>query len=241
MTQDRTNRRRCPANLRTLGGPGERIRKHTDDTGGLTVATSAAAPLEETVGDITYIRTDKDLPPVAIIDRSPITTRHKIVFGDHRGARRRRLGDHRVLPRRDGQRGVVRHRRDLHLRHRVPVLRAADRDEDRQAARRRRHARRDLRERHRLHADRPAGAVRAPLRGDRGRRSARRPGAGDADGLPAGHHLDHRRRGLRRLRAGLPGAVDLDAATRPLAGPDGPRRTRRRRRRGRHRRRHRRS
>ena len=32
-------------------------------------------------GDITYIRTDKDLPPVAIIDRSPITTRHKIIFG----------------------------------------------------------------------------------------------------------------------------------------------------------------
>ena len=43
-----------------------------------------AAPsdrLEETVGDITYIRTDNDLPPVAIIDRSPITTKHKIVFG----------------------------------------------------------------------------------------------------------------------------------------------------------------
>jgi len=36
---------------------------------------------EEHDGDITYIRTEKDLPPVAIIDRSPITTRHKIVFG----------------------------------------------------------------------------------------------------------------------------------------------------------------
>ena len=36
---------------------------------------------EETDGDITYIRTDKNLPPVAIIDRSPITTRHKIIFG----------------------------------------------------------------------------------------------------------------------------------------------------------------
>jgi carbon starvation protein len=36
---------------------------------------------EETVGDITYVRTDPDLPPVAIIDRSSITTRHKIVFG----------------------------------------------------------------------------------------------------------------------------------------------------------------
>jgi carbon starvation protein len=36
---------------------------------------------EETDGDITYICTEKDLPPVAIIDRSPITTRHKIIFG----------------------------------------------------------------------------------------------------------------------------------------------------------------
>jgi carbon starvation protein len=35
---------------------------------------------EETDGDITYVRTDPDLPPVAIIDRSPITTRHKITF-----------------------------------------------------------------------------------------------------------------------------------------------------------------
>lgn len=30
---------------------------------------------------VSYIRTDKDLPPVAIIDRSPISVRHKIVFG----------------------------------------------------------------------------------------------------------------------------------------------------------------
>jgi carbon starvation protein len=49
-------------------------------------STSSSAPAsfertEETVGDLTYVRTDKDLPPVAIIDRSPITTRHKIVFG----------------------------------------------------------------------------------------------------------------------------------------------------------------
>jgi carbon starvation protein len=44
------------------------------------VATPAAAPLEETVGDITYVRTEADLPPVAVIDRSPITTRHKVIF-----------------------------------------------------------------------------------------------------------------------------------------------------------------
>jgi carbon starvation protein len=36
---------------------------------------------EEQDGDITFVRTDKDLPPVAVIDRSPITTRHKIIFG----------------------------------------------------------------------------------------------------------------------------------------------------------------
>jgi carbon starvation protein len=48
------------------------------------VATPTAAPterIEEQDGDVTYIRTEKDLPPVAIIDRSPITTRHKIIFG----------------------------------------------------------------------------------------------------------------------------------------------------------------
>ncbi len=156
---------------------------------------------------------------------------------DHRAARRDRLGDHRVLPRGDGQRGLVRHRGHLHLRHRLPVLRPADRDEDRPPARRQRHARRTFRERHRLHADRPAGAVRPPLRGDRRRGPAGRPGAGHADGLSAGHHLDHHRRGVRRLCAGLPGAVDLHPAARPLSRPDGPRRTRRDRRRRRHRRR----
>jgi carbon starvation protein len=48
------------------------------------VATPTAAPserIEEQDGDITYVRTDKDLPPVAIIDRSPITAMHKIIFG----------------------------------------------------------------------------------------------------------------------------------------------------------------
>ncbi|MDO3401961.1 carbon starvation CstA family protein [Mycolicibacterium neoaurum] len=35
---------------------------------------------EDTRGDITYVRTDKNLPPVAIVDRSPITTKHKIIF-----------------------------------------------------------------------------------------------------------------------------------------------------------------
>src|SRR5689334_23442337 len=42
---------------------------------------SPTTPLEERKGDITYIRTDENLPPVAIIDRSPITVRHRIIFG----------------------------------------------------------------------------------------------------------------------------------------------------------------
>jgi carbon starvation protein len=46
-----------------------------------TPTTAPSAPMEEHIGNITYIRTDKDLPPVAVIDRSPITTRHKIIFG----------------------------------------------------------------------------------------------------------------------------------------------------------------
>jgi carbon starvation protein len=48
------------------------------------VATPTAAPsdrIEEQHGDVTFIRTDKELPPVAIIDRSPIRTRHKVIFG----------------------------------------------------------------------------------------------------------------------------------------------------------------
>jgi carbon starvation protein len=47
------------------------------------MATPTAAPsdrIEETDGPITYVRTDRDHPPVAIIDRSPIRTSHKIVF-----------------------------------------------------------------------------------------------------------------------------------------------------------------
>ncbi|KUI43774.1 carbon starvation protein CstA [Mycobacterium sp. IS-1590] len=43
--------------------------------------TAPAERTEETEGDVTYVRTDKDLPPVAIIDRSPITLRHRIIFG----------------------------------------------------------------------------------------------------------------------------------------------------------------
>ncbi len=43
-------------------------------------APAAAARLEDTDGDIAYVRDQADLPPVSIIDRSPITAKHKIVF-----------------------------------------------------------------------------------------------------------------------------------------------------------------
>ena len=33
------------------------------------------------LADIIYVSTDDSLPPVAIVDRSPITTRHRVVFG----------------------------------------------------------------------------------------------------------------------------------------------------------------
>jgi carbon starvation protein len=45
-----------------------------------TPTAPSSERIEETDGDITYIRTDKNLPPVAIIDRSPITTKHRIIF-----------------------------------------------------------------------------------------------------------------------------------------------------------------
>ena len=46
------------------------------------MASPTAAPdrIESTDGDITYVRTDRDLPPVAVIDRSPITAKHKAFF-----------------------------------------------------------------------------------------------------------------------------------------------------------------
>ena len=40
-----------------------------------------AVAIKEQDKDVSYIHTDTDLPPVAIVDRSPITVRHRIVFG----------------------------------------------------------------------------------------------------------------------------------------------------------------
>ena len=89
------------------------------------------------------------------------------------------------------------------LRDRLPLLRALHRRTRCSASTTQpRHARRAPRQRRRLPADRPARAVRPPLRRDRRRRAARRARARRADGLPAGHDLDRRRRHLRRRRAG---------------------------------------
>ena len=38
-------------------------------------------PVKARDNDVSYIHTDEELPPVAIVDRSPITVRHKVVFG----------------------------------------------------------------------------------------------------------------------------------------------------------------
>ena len=193
---------------------------------------------EERDGDITFIRTDKDLPPVAIIDRSPITTRHKIIFGIiavlgaiawaviafFRGETVNAVWF--VIA------AICTYVIGFRFYARLIEMKIV-RPRDDQC-----HPGRSVRKRHRLHADRPEGAVRPSLRRDRGRGSAGRPGACHADGLSAGHHLDHHRRGIRRMCAGLPRAVDLHPTTGPLAGSDGPRRTRRRRRRGRHHRDH---
>jgi carbon starvation protein len=42
---------------------------------------SVTKHIAEQDSEVSFIRTDDDLPPVAIVDRSPITVRHRIVFG----------------------------------------------------------------------------------------------------------------------------------------------------------------
>ena len=85
------------------------------------------------------------------------------------------------------------------------------------------HPRRAARQRHRLPPHRPPGPARPPLRGDRGRGTAGRTRAGRADGIPAGHDLDHRRRHLRGRGPGHGRAVLLHAARRQVARADGAR------------------
>ncbi len=148
-------------------------RRNRDDT----MATPTAAPserIEETDGDITYVRTDKDLPPVAIIDRSPITTKHKIVFaviallGAIAWAMIAFFRGETVNAVWFVIAAVCTYVIGYRFYARLIEMKIVT------SARRQRHAGRGVRERHRLHADRPAGAVRSPLRRDRRRGSAGR-------------------------------------------------------------------
>ncbi len=121
-------------------------------------------------------------------------------------------------------------RRAVVVRHRLSLLRALHRLPRARGRRHPGHARGATAERQGLRRHRPPGALRPPLRRDRRRRAARRTGPGGADGLPARHDLDHRRRHLRRCRPGHGGAVLLDAPRRQEPGPDGARGDRRGRR-----------
>src|SRR5918998_534008 len=168
---------------------------------------------------------------------SPSVTqdRPRLDGGGHR--RRCRVDSPRPGTRRDGLGPLDPVRRAVLLCHRVPLLREVHRAPGAPGRRPAGDPGRAAAQRDRLRRDRPAGAVRAPLRRDRRRRPAGRAGARRADGLPARHHLDHRRRHLRRCGAGHDRAVLLDAPQRQEPGPDGPRGDRHRRRhRGAHRR-----
>ncbi len=157
---------------------------------------------------LTYIHTDADLPPVAVIDRSPIGTAHKIFF---------------VVIALLGAAawGIIALVRGEEVNAMWIVVAAICtyiiayrfyarliECQDRQAPRRSRHARRDWTTAPTTCRG-PAGAVRPPFRRHRRRRTAGRAGARGPDGLSARHHVDHLRRGARGRRAGLPGAVDL--------------------------------
>jgi hypothetical protein len=147
-------------------------------------------------------------------------------LGRRRRARGRRLGRPGPGPGRVGQRGMADRGRPLLVRDRLPLLRPLHRHPGAGGRRQPGHPGRAARQRRRLPADRPPGAVRAPLRGHRRGRPAGRARAGRPDGLPAGHDLDHLRGDLRRGRPGHGDPVLLDAARRQEPGADGPRRDR---------------
>src|SRR5256885_825029 len=69
-----------------------------------------------------------------------------------------------------------------------------------------------------LRADQQVRALRPSFRGHRRCGPPGRPGACGADGIPAGHALDSRRRGVCRLHPGRDRAVSVDPPRRPLAG-----------------------
>ncbi|MCY1239649.1 hypothetical protein D9M72_524590 [compost metagenome] len=138
-----------------------------------------------------------------------------------RRARRVCLRHRRAGARGGRQRAVDRGRSTLHLPDRLPLLQPLHRRQGNAARPQAHDARLAPQRRPGLRADQQGSAVRPPLRRDRRRRPAGRPGAGRADGLHAWHAVAAGRRGVRRRGAGLHGAVHLHAPRRPLAGRPG--------------------
>ena len=106
-------------------------------------------------------------------------------LGSRRPGRRRRLGCAGPAPRRDHQRRLAGPRRRRHLPRRLPFLQPFPRRSRPRSQRPPRHAGRAAGQRTRLRPDPTLGAVRPPLRRDRRRRAAGRPGARRPVRLPA--------------------------------------------------------
>ena len=121
---------------------------------------------------------------------------------------------------------MVRDRRGLYLRRRLPFLFGLYRAPRARTRRLASDARRSPQQRPRLRADSAMDHLRPSLRRHRRTRPAGRPGAGRAIRLPALDAMDRDRRGAGRMRAGFRNPGLLAQARRPLAGQDGSRRDR---------------
>ncbi len=145
---------------------------------------------------------------------------HRLAAGGPR--RRRRLRRPRPASGRDGQRRLGAGGRPLHLGHRLPLLLAHHRRAHLRPRRPQRHAGGAAQRRPRLRAHQPLGGLRPPLRRHRRRRTAGRAHPRRPVRLPAGHHLDHRRRGARRCGAGLHHPLWFDPSRRQEPRPARP-------------------
>ncbi len=133
-------------------------------------------------------------------------------LGGHRYRWRHRLRGVSARARRIRQCRLAGHCRIVGLFHCLPVLQQVSSPSGAAARRHATDTRRPAQRRHGLRADEQMGALRAPFRGDRGRRPAGRSGAGGTDGIPAWNVVDPRRRGRCRSRAGLHRAVCFRAS-----------------------------
>ena len=133
-------------------------------------------------------------------------------------------GGRRAPSGRAGQRDLGRHRRDRRVPDRAPLLWPLHRRQGARARSEPRDAGGAAQRRPRLRAHPQMGRVRTPLRRDRRRGPAGRPGARRTDGLPTGDAVDPGRRGVRGRRAGLHDPGSVAAPRRPLARADAARR-----------------